>query len=218
MNNKFLKMLRPNYFVPKKSVIVLSYVNIFRVFFVLLPICDSLSIVDQAQVPSRPLQHVHKRQGFEDYRVCASNFEIHQDKIIRTEESLRLGAKYLNGKDVTSKDECVKFCCETLNCNVFVLEEKVLNQVSLAIVVICSWSLNVFISLTSECVSTKVFFFFQQLGTCYLFECGTPENFKCKFTRHLNYSSAVLIINRPQIQLEDEIQYSQHERELTNLR
>ncbi|XP_061386182.1 uncharacterized protein LOC133321099 [Musca vetustissima] len=29
-------------------------------------------------------------------------------------------------------------------------------------------------------------------GYCYLFECGTPENFHCKFTRHANYTSAVL--------------------------
>lgn len=76
------------------------------------------------------IKHLSKRQqGFEDYRMCAPNFEIHQDKIIRTEESKRMGAKYLNGKDVTSKDECIKFCCETPNCNVFVLEEKVFNQV-----------------------------------------------------------------------------------------
>lgn len=123
-------MLRSNYFTLKKSVIVFGCINIFRVFFVLLPICDSLSVVDRTQVPSRLQQHVHKRQGSDDdYRVCASNFEIHQDKIIRTEESKRLGAKYLNGKDVTSKNECVKFCCDTINCNVFVLEEKVFNQV-----------------------------------------------------------------------------------------
>ncbi|XP_069962463.1 uncharacterized protein [Bactrocera oleae] len=29
-------------------------------------------------------------------------------------------------------------------------------------------------------------------GYCYLFECGPPENFHCKFTRHTNYTSAVL--------------------------
>ncbi|XP_037958911.1 low-density lipoprotein receptor-related protein 11-like [Teleopsis dalmanni] len=29
-------------------------------------------------------------------------------------------------------------------------------------------------------------------GYCYLFECGPPENFHCKFTRHANYTSAVL--------------------------
>lgn len=122
-------MLPSNYFVSKKKVLVISYVNIFCVFFVLLPICDSSSVLDRIESPSRVQQHVQKRQGFDDYRMCASNFEIHQDKIIRTEESKRLGAKYLNGKDVLSKDECVKFCCDTLNCNVFVLEEKVLNQV-----------------------------------------------------------------------------------------
>lgn len=32
----------------------------------------------------------------------------------------------------------------------------------------------------------------QSQGTCFLFQCGPPENFRCKFTRHANYSSAVL--------------------------
>lgn len=80
-------------------------------------------------VATEDVKHLSKRQEYDDYRMCAPNFEIHQDKIIRTEESKRLGAKYLNGKDVSTKDECVKFCCETANCNVFVLEEKVFNQV-----------------------------------------------------------------------------------------
>lgn len=83
------------------------------------------SIVSGAQ----NVGNVFKRQEFDDYRSCARNFEIHQDKIIRTEESKKMGAKYLNGKEVTSKDECIKFCCRTPNCNVFVLEEKVFNQV-----------------------------------------------------------------------------------------
>ncbi|XP_067622881.1 uncharacterized protein [Eurosta solidaginis] len=33
-------------------------------------------------------------------------------------------------------------------------------------------------------------------GYCYLFECGPPENFHCKFTRHANYTSAVLTVSR----------------------
>ncbi|XP_036329180.1 uncharacterized protein LOC118741346 [Rhagoletis pomonella] len=33
-------------------------------------------------------------------------------------------------------------------------------------------------------------------GYCYLFECGPPENFHCKFTRHANYTSAVLTVAR----------------------
>lgn len=86
-------------------------------------------IVYEINASTENVLHLSKRQEYEDYRVCAQNFEIHKDKIIRTEESKRMGANYLNGKDVASKDECVKFCCETANCNVFVLEEKVFNQV-----------------------------------------------------------------------------------------
>ncbi|XP_055921169.1 uncharacterized protein LOC129952561 [Eupeodes corollae] len=29
-------------------------------------------------------------------------------------------------------------------------------------------------------------------GYCYLFQCGSPKNFHCKFTRHSNYTSALL--------------------------
>lgn len=29
-------------------------------------------------------------------------------------------------------------------------------------------------------------------GYCYLFQCGSPKNFHCKFTRHANYTSALL--------------------------
>lgn len=74
-------------------------------------------------------RNLFKRQQLEEYRVCTSNFVIYQERIIRTEESKKSGAKYLSGKDVTSKEECIKFCCKTPNCDVFVLEEKVFNQV-----------------------------------------------------------------------------------------
>lgn len=45
--------------------------------------------------------------------------------IIRTEESRKLGAKFLVTVDVGSQVECLHLCCETENCDVFVFEEKV---------------------------------------------------------------------------------------------
>lgn len=65
-------------------------------------------------------------------------------------------------------------------------------------------------------------------GYCYLFECGTPENFHCKFTRHANYTSAVLtpVIRHnidvttphPLIQHKSSSAISQQEWELSNLK
>ncbi|EDV32411.1 uncharacterized protein Dana_GF15825 [Drosophila ananassae] len=66
-------------------------------------------------------------------------------------------------------------------------------------------------------------------GYCYLFECGPPENFHCKFTRHANYTSAVLT---PQVRQPNEVastprpqlphipsnNVSQQEWELSNLK
>lgn len=45
--------------------------------------------------------------------------------IIKTEESKKLGAKFLESADALTKVECLHLCCETENCDVFVYEEKV---------------------------------------------------------------------------------------------
>jgi hypothetical protein len=60
-----------------------------------------------------------------DMQNCVDNFDIHKDKIIRTQDSRAMGAKYINEIDVTSRDECLRLCCETITCDVFVFEEKV---------------------------------------------------------------------------------------------
>ncbi|XP_073826715.1 uncharacterized protein [Musca autumnalis] len=65
-------------------------------------------------------------------------------------------------------------------------------------------------------------------GYCYLFECGTPENFHCKFTRHANYTSAVLTpvirsnievtTQHPMVAHKTSSAISQQEWELSNLK
>lgn len=60
-----------------------------------------------------------------DLQTCIKNFDIHKDKIIRTQDSRDMGAKYLNEIDLGSREECLRLCCETENCDVFVFEEKV---------------------------------------------------------------------------------------------
>ena len=52
-------------------------------------------------------------------------FDVHRDTIIRTEESRSMGAKFLDNADLGSREECLRLCCETDGCDVFVFEEKV---------------------------------------------------------------------------------------------
>lgn len=56
------------------------------------------------------------------------HFNIQREMIIRTEESRKLGAKYLDFAEMGSREECLRLCCETDECDVFVYEEKVLGQ------------------------------------------------------------------------------------------
>lgn len=117
-----------------------------------------------------------------EMQTCVDSFVIHRDKIIRTLDSQEMGAKYLTEIDVNSENECIKFCCVTDQCDVFIFEEK-------------------------------------KPGSCYLFHCGPPQDFKCKFTDHANYSSAVLTNYKPpsSLQLEEQIRKTP-EHELKSLR
>lgn len=69
---------------------------------------------------------------------------------------------------------------------------------------------------------------FQNQGTCFLFHCGPSQNFRCKFTHHANYTSAVLT---PEIKRDEPtkpvntypaqivpVAISQHEMELSSLK
>ncbi|XP_026732433.1 vegetative cell wall protein gp1 [Trichoplusia ni] len=116
-----------------------------------------------------------------DPAACAPRFDVQHDKIIRTEESREMGARYLSELDVGARHECLRLCCETDSCDVFVYEEK-------------------------------------GPGSCYLFNCGPPEDFRCKFTAHSNFSSGVLAISRRLAELQDQERLAHHEQELANLR
>lgn len=63
-----------------------------------------------------------------DPAACSARFDVQRDKIIRTEESREMGARYLAELDVGSRAECLRLCCETDACDVFVFEEKVGGQ------------------------------------------------------------------------------------------
>ncbi|KAJ1519382.1 hypothetical protein ONE63_004674 [Megalurothrips usitatus] len=59
-----------------------------------------------------------------DLQTCVDNFDVQRDQIIRTQDSKRMGAVNLAVKDVLTRDECLRLCCETDKCDVFVFEEK----------------------------------------------------------------------------------------------
>ncbi|XP_026314115.1 basic proline-rich protein [Hyposmocoma kahamanoa] len=108
-----------------------------------------------------------------DPAACAARFDVQRDKIIRTEESREMGARYLSELDVGARQECLRLCCETDACDVFVYEEK-------------------------------------SPGSCYLFNCGPPEDFRCKFTAHGNFSSGVLALSRRLAELQDQERLAHH--------
>ena len=58
-------------------------------------------------------------------QTCVDGFVVHKDKIIRTQDSKEMGAKYLTEIDVETRLDCMKACCETDQCDVFIFEEKV---------------------------------------------------------------------------------------------
>ncbi|XP_074029340.1 uncharacterized protein isoform X2 [Leptinotarsa decemlineata] len=159
------------YILYQKIIEMLFVVINYSAFFILISLVGSERFSEKVRV---------KRSEI-DLQTCIDNFNVHKDKIIRTQDSQNMGAKYLNEIDLGSREECLRLCCETENCDVFVFEEK-------------------------------------NSGSCYLFHCGPPEDFKCKFTHHVNYSSAVLAINRHLPDLESQIKLTKHEQDLTKLR
>ncbi|XP_062548923.1 DNA translocase FtsK [Armigeres subalbatus] len=70
---------------------------------------------------SAPQHSIVKRM---DLETCLVRFDVHLNTIIRTEESRSMGANFLDDADVSSREQCLRLCCETEKCDVFVFEEK----------------------------------------------------------------------------------------------
>lgn len=67
--------------------------------------------------------------------------------------------------------------------------------------------------------------FNQGQGACFLFHCGPAQNFRCKFSKHANYTSAVFSIEKKEsrpavvaIKPNHSMTLSQNELELKNLK
>jgi len=67
--------------------------------------------------------------NFFDDQICLANFDVSEGSIIRTKDSLALGARYINVSELgdgKAKDDCLRLCCKTPHCNVITFEEKVI--------------------------------------------------------------------------------------------
>ncbi|KAG0432687.1 hypothetical protein HPB47_020628 [Ixodes persulcatus] len=62
--------------------------------------------------------------GIPDMRSVIESFQINENRIIRTEDSRRMGARYLNETQMASNRDCLFWCWQTSSCNVAVFEEK----------------------------------------------------------------------------------------------
>lgn len=89
-----------------------------------LPLILVASILHRAYGDSA-IRSEKRHGGASDYQLCLESFDIHKDKIIRTQDSRDMGAKYLNVLDVDTRLDCLKYCCETEHCDVFIFEERV---------------------------------------------------------------------------------------------
>lgn len=59
-------------------------------------------------------------------KINSTFFKNNLNTIIRTQESLSNGAKYLNETELPTNDDCLNWCLQTNQCNLAVYEKKVI--------------------------------------------------------------------------------------------
>lgn len=162
-----------------------------RVLFFIVFTYLSVSVTNTNRVEKK----IVKRADI-DLQTCINNFDVHKDKIIRTQDSRDMGAKYLNEIDLGSREECLRLCCETENCDVFVFEEKVSWHT-----IVCRFSFHSYRRLRTvyihQCVSKSwiillfEFFYNKYLSNSYLLAWNRLYAYYCirgLFTKSkLNY-------------------------------
>lgn len=62
------------------------------------------------------------------------------------------------------------------------------------------------------------FFCLQTRGSCYLFDCGSLQDFKCRFASHAFYTSSILQTNRNSFLLNEWKSQTSQENELVGLK
>ena len=79
------------------------------------------------QLKNQTIQHRSKRAIREHYSDlhCLQKFETSEQTIIRTVESQKNGAVFINVTTLESFELCLASCCETSLCNVAIFDESV---------------------------------------------------------------------------------------------
>lgn len=78
-----------------------------------------------AALISQEEEDIHNVAKRMDIELCIDRFDSHADTLIKTKESIGMGAKFIADAELGSHDQCLRLCCETDNCDVFVFEEHV---------------------------------------------------------------------------------------------
>lgn len=110
---------------------------------------------------------------------CLDNFEVNEKLIIRMNDSIDLGAVFLNATELDTFKFCLKYCCETPLCNTAVWDQK--------------------------------------SGSCFLFDCGSPDDFYCLFDPINTYMSGVLMVDRHAFESISRAHNEKHENQLQTL-
>ena len=104
---------------------------IFLSIFSLVRSEDLLKELRQLKnMSTKPSFHRSKRairEHFSDIH-CLSKFETSEQTIIRTVESQKNGANFLNVTTMDSFELCLANCCETQLCNVAIYDEQVMKK------------------------------------------------------------------------------------------
>lgn len=112
----------------------------------------------------------------------------------RAKESREAGARFLNETQKASREECISWCWNyQVSDQVFAREVSVKYPCNLAV--------------------------YQETGhrSCYLFDCGTQNDFKCKFTSQSSYTSLLMSSDHNSLDLTAWRDQSQQERDLMHL-
>ena len=100
---------------------------LFSIFSVIFLVKGNDLVQELRQLTNQTIKHRPKRAIREHYSDlhCLQKFETSEQTIIRTVESQKNGAVFINVTTFESFELCLASCCETPLCNVAIFDEQV---------------------------------------------------------------------------------------------
>ncbi|XP_069788587.1 low-density lipoprotein receptor-related protein 11 [Narcine bancroftii] len=125
-------------------------------------------------------QQLHQAWQPEVNGACDAAFDLMQDYIIRTRDSLKAGAAFLRAPPgVSSPEQCLRACCNVPGCTAAVVERALA-----AAVPVPGWARGMKPRAQSSVALS-----------CYLFNCTYRGRDVCRFSPHRGYSSFARPLN-----------------------